>query len=176
MNTQQIQEVLNYLLIAIIAFAAIVIVVDFICGLVHLWHQVTLNIESSLNSSTSEQLHVEFSPLQESLNVDNPQPSTNSIISESSPETDNCVSIDIAKIDLRTARKIASAIKKASQRNPDLIIPQKINGKSVTLAWLQAQIQHRLELAPEMGATILQELAPTALISERLNLDHSSMA
>jgi hypothetical protein len=172
MNTQEIQEVLNHLIIGITALYAIVMVVDFVVGIVHLWQKFTVNIENT----TSEKSHLESSDIKKSLNLENHKQSTNRITSKPEPQPNNFVSIDVDKIDLRTARKIATAIKKASTSNPDLIIKQKVNSKSVPLAWLQAQIKHRLELAPEIVTPIIRELAPTAFTSDRENIQHSSIA
>ncbi|MEH2062443.1 MAG: hypothetical protein V7K50_09200 [Nostoc sp.] len=172
MNTQEIQEVLNHLIIGITALYTIVMVVDFVVGIVHLWQKFTLNIENT----TSEQSQMESIDIKKSLNLENQNQSTNRITSKPEPQPDNFVSIDVDKIDLRTARKIATAIKKASTSNPDLIIKQKVNTKSVPLAWLQAQIKHRLELAPEIVAPIIRELAPTAFTSDGENIQHSNIA
>lgn len=176
MNTQEIQEILNHLIIGITALYAIFMLIDFVVGIVHLWQDFTLNIEYNPNDTTSEQSHLESSDIQKSLKLENKNKSTNRITSKPEPQPDNFVSIDVDKIDLRTARKIATAIKKASTSNPDLIIKQKVNSKSVPLAWLQAQIKHRLELAPEIVTPIIRELAPTALTSDRQNIQHSSIA
>jgi len=172
MNTQEIQEVLNHLIIGITALYTIVMVVDFVVGIVHLWQKFTLNIEYT----TSEQSQMESSDIKKYLKLENQNQSTNRITSKPEPQPNNFVSIDVDKIDLRTARKIATAIKKASKSNPDLIIKQKVNNKCVPLAWLQAQIKHRLELAPEIVAPIIRELAPTAFTSDRENIQHSSIA
>lgn len=172
MNTQEIQEVLNHLIIGITALYAIVILVDFVVGIVHLWQKFTLNIEYT----TSEQSQMESSDIKKSLKLENQNQSTNRITSKPEPQPNNFVSIDVDKIDLRTARKIATAIKKASTSNHDLIIKQKVNNKCVPLAWLQAQIKHRLELAPEIVAPIIRELAPTAFTSAQENIQHSSIA
>ncbi|ODG98419.1 hypothetical protein A4S05_08780 [Nostoc sp. KVJ20] len=172
MNTQETQEVLNHLIIGITAIYAIVMVVDFVVGIVHLWQKFTVNIENT----TSEKSHLESIDIKKSLNLKNQNQSTNRITSKSEPQPDNFISIDVDKIDLRTARKIATAIKKASTSNPDLIIKQKVNNKCVPLAWLQAQIKHRLELAPEIVKPIIRELAPTALTSVRENIQHSNIA
>lgn len=173
MNTQEIQEVLNHLIIGITAFYTVVILVDFVVGIVHLWQKFTLNI---VNNTTSEQSHLEYIDIKQSLKLENQNQSTNHITSKPEPQPDNFISIDVDKIDLRTARKIATAIKKASTSNPDLIIKQKVNSKSVPLAWLQAQIKHRLELAPEIVTPIIRELAPTAFTSVRENIQHYSIA
>jgi hypothetical protein len=172
MNTQQIQEALTHLIIGITALYTIVMIVDFVVGIVHLWQKFTVNIENT----TSEKSHLESSDIKKSLKLENQNQSTNRITSKPEPQPDNFVSIDVDKIDLRTARKIATAIKKASKSNPDLIIKQTVNSKSVPLAWLQAQIKHRLELAPEIVTPIIRELAPTALTSVRENIQHSSIA
>ncbi|MEH1965301.1 hypothetical protein [Nostoc sp.] len=172
MNTQQIQELLTHFIIGITALYTIVMVVDFVVGIVHLWQKFTLNIENT----TSEKSHLESIDIKKSLKVKNQNQSTNRITSKPEPQPDNFVSIDVDKIDLRTARKIATAIKKASTSNPDLIIKQKVNSKSVPLAWLQAQIKHRLELAPEIVTPIIRELAPTAFTSVRENIQHSNIA
>lgn len=172
MNTQQIQEFLTHLIIGITALYTIVMVVDFVVGIVHLWQKFTVNIENT----TSEESHLESSDIKKSLNLENQNQSTNRITSKPELQPDNFVSIDVDKIDLRTARKIATAIKKASKSNPDLIIKQKVNNKCVPLAWLQAQIKHRLELAPEIVTPIIRELAPTALTSVRENIQHSKIA
>ena len=176
MNTQEIQEVLNHLIIGITALYTIVILVDFVVGIVHLWQKFTLNIEYHTNNTTSEESHLESSDIKKSLNLENQNQLTNRITSKPEPQADNFVSIDVDKIDLRTARKIATAIKKASKSNPDLIIKQKVNSKSVPLAWLQAQIKHRLELAPEIVTPIIRELAPTAFTSAQENIQHSNIA
>ncbi|MBD2666934.1 hypothetical protein B6N60_04938 [Richelia sinica FACHB-800] len=85
-------------------------------------------------------------------------------------EINNSITVDIDKIDLRTARKIASAIKKSTNPKSDLIIKQKVNGKNVPLAWLQAQITNRLEIAPEVVQPIIQELAPNAIHDSDQNI------
>ncbi|WDD36257.1 hypothetical protein PQG02_33090 (plasmid) [Nostoc sp. UHCC 0926] len=172
MNTQEIQEILNHLIIGITALYTIVMVVDFVVGIVHLWQKFTVNIENT----TYEKSHLESIDIKKSLKVKNQNQSTNHITSKPEPQPDNFISIDVDKIDLRTARKIATAIKKASTSNPDLIIKQKVNSKSVPLAWLQAQIKHRLELAPEIVTPIIRELAPTAFTSVRENIQHSNIA
>ncbi|QLE52891.1 hypothetical protein FD724_33600 (plasmid) [Nostoc sp. C057] len=172
MNTQEIQEILNHLIIGITALYTIVMVVDFVVGIVHLWQKFTVNIENT----TSEKSHLESIDIKKSLKLKNQNQSTNHITSKPEPQPDNFISIDVDKIDLRTAKKIATAIKKASTSNPDLIIKQKVNSKSVPLAWLQAQIKHRLELAPEIVTPIIRELAPTAFTSVRENIQHSSIA
>ncbi|MBD2341491.1 hypothetical protein H6G64_31580 [Calothrix sp. FACHB-156] len=172
MNTQEIQETLNHLIIGIIGLYTIVMLVDFVVGIVHLWQKFTVNIENT----TSEKSHLESIDINKSLKVKNQNQSTNHITSKPEPQPDNFISIDVDKIDLRTARKIATAIKKASTSNPDLIIKQKVNSKSVPLAWLQAQIKHRLELAPEIVTPIIRELAPTAFTSVRENIQHSNIA
>ncbi|BAY35513.1 hypothetical protein NIES2107_74250 (plasmid) [Nostoc carneum NIES-2107] len=172
MNTQEIQEALNHLIIGIIGLYTIVMLVDFVVGIIHLWQNFIISIENT----TSEQSQMAFININKPLNLENQNQSTNSITSIPEPQPDNFVSIDVDKIDLRTARKIATAIKKASKSNPDLIIKQKVNSKSVPLAWLQAQIKHRLELAPEIVAPIIRELAPTAFTSVRENIQHSSIA
>jgi hypothetical protein len=41
MNTQQIQEILNHLIIGITALYTVVMVVDFVVGIVHLWQEFT---------------------------------------------------------------------------------------------------------------------------------------
>ncbi|MHC5760572.1 hypothetical protein [Nostoc sp.] len=172
MNTQQIQEALTHLIIGITALYTIVMIVDFVVGIVHLWQKFTVNIENT----TSEKSHLESIDIKKSLKLKNQNQSTNRITSKPEPQPNNFVSIDVDKIDLRTARKIATAIKKASKSNPDLIIKQKVNNKCVPLAWLQAQIKHRLELAPEIVTPIIRELAPTALTSVRENIQHSNIA
>ena len=172
MNTQEIQEILNHLIIGITALYTVVMVVDFVVGIVHLWQKFTLNIENT----TSEKSHLESIDIKKSLKLKNQNQSTNHITSKPEPQLDNFISIDVDKIDLRTARKIATAIKKASTSNPDLIIKQKVNSKSVPLAWLQAQIKHRLELAPEIVTPIIRELAPTAFTSDGENIQHSNIA
>lgn len=176
MNTQQIQEFLTHLIIGITALYTIVMVVDFVVGIVNLWQKFTLNIEYHINNTTDEQSHLESSDIKKYLKLENHNQSTNRITSKPEPQPDNFVSIDVDKIDLRTARKIATAIKKASKSNPDLIIKQKVNNKCVPLAWLQAQIKHRLELAPEIVTPIIRELAPTAFTSVRENIQHYSIA
>ena len=172
MNTQEIQEILNHLIIGITALYTVVMVVDFVVGIVHLWQKFTVNIENT----TSEKLHLESIDIKKSLKLKNQNQSTNRITSKPEHQPNNFVSIDVDKIDLRTARKIATAIKKASTSNPDLIIKQKVNSKSVPLAWLQAQIKHRLELAPEIVTPIIRELTPTAFTSVRENIQHSNIA
>jgi hypothetical protein len=176
MNTQQIQEALTHLIIGITALYTIVMVVDFVVAIVRLWQKFTLNIESHTNNATSEQSHLESLDIKKSLNLKNQNQSNNHITSKLEPQPNNFVSIDVDKIDLRTARKIATAIKKASTSNPDLIIKQKVNNKCVPLAWLQAQIKHRLELAPEIVTPIIRELAPTAFTFAQENIQHSNIA
>lgn len=172
MNTQEIQEFLTHLIIGITALYTIIMVVDFVVVIVHLWQKFTVNIENT----TSEKSHLESIDIKKSLKVKNQNQSTNHITSKPEPQPDNFISIDVDKIDLRTARKIATAIKKASTSNPDLIIKQKVNSKSVPLAWLQAQIKHRLELAPEIVTPIIRELAPTAFTSAQENIQHFNIA
>jgi hypothetical protein len=172
MNTQEIQETLNHLIIGIIGLYTIVMLVDFVVGIIHLWQ----NFIISIVNTTSEQSQMAFININKPLNLENQNQSTNRITSKPEPQPDNFVSIDVDKIDLRTARKIATAIKKASKSNPDLIIKQKVNSKSVPLAWLQAQIKHRLELAPEIVTPIIRELAPTAFTSAQENIQHSNIA
>ncbi|MHC5740171.1 hypothetical protein [Nostoc sp.] len=172
MNTQEIQAILNHLIIGITALYTVVMVVDFVVGIVHLWQKFTVNIENT----TSEKLHLESIDIKKSLKLKNQNQSTNRITSKPEPQPDNFISIDVDKIDLRTARKIATAIKKASKSNPDLIIKQKVNNKCIPLAWLQAQIKHRLELAPEILTPIIRELAPTAFTSAQENIQHSNIA
>jgi hypothetical protein len=247
MNIQSVQENLNYLILVITAFSIIVMLIDFMVGLVHLWHQVALNVESCTAHKTSEQSNIEpIDPTNSNLNIeqenchssandnsvvnsfanvqhnncnqsnihehndltkidnqnqssnssnfehnngnqsniheyddlttventfsissifenDNGNQSNDSTSLQPELELNNSVTINIDKIDLRTARKIASAIKKVSKTKSNLIIKQTVNGKSVPLAWLQAQIKNRLEVAPEIVKPIIQELAPTAI-------------
>ncbi len=217
MNIQSVQESLNYLILVITAFSTIVMLVDFIVGLVHLWHQVALNVEHYTTHKTSEQSNIEpidttnsnLNVEQEnchlsanynsvanssknvehnncnqstiyhyasnsSLNVenDNGNQSNDSTSLQPELELNNSVTINIDKIDLRTARKIASAIKKVSKTKSDLIIKQTVNGKSVPLAWLQAQIKNRLEIAPEIVKPIIQKLAPTAINNSQQDIQH----
>jgi hypothetical protein len=68
--------------------------------------------------------------------LENQNQSTNRITSKPEPQPDNFVSIDVDKIDLRTARKIASAIKQASKSNSDLIIKQKVKRCAKSIAKL----------------------------------------
>jgi hypothetical protein len=198
MNTHQIQEILNFLILGITAFYTLVMLVDFIYGLVRLWHQVTVNIEdhttSNLADSSSTQ-STDTNDINNLLDVENNHAnhSTNSKADRNSPvkiadnnshsspgitylhpelELNNSITVDIDKIDLRTARKIASAIKKSVKPKSDLIIKQKVNGKSVPLAWLQAQIKNRLEIAPEIVQPIIQEFAPTALDNSQQDIQH----
>lgn len=247
MNIQQTQEVLNYLILIITASFTTVMLVDFGLGLVHLWHEVSAQIEVDSNTNISEQSNIEFcetinsnlhlekenfhspansnSVVHSSVNIehkndnqsgvsnddftkleepnqstisnkieddncnqpsvsdddlikveavnqsnnsntsenDNSNQSNNSTSLEPELEVNNSITVDIDKIDLRTARKIASAIKKSTNPKSDLIIKQKVNGKNVPLAWLQAQIKNRLEIAPEIVQPIIQELAPNAI-------------
>lgn len=176
MNTQEIQEFLTHLIIGITALYTIVMVVDFVVVIVHLWQKFTLNIEYHTNNTTSEQSQMKSSEIKKYLKLENQNQSTNYITSKPEPQPNNFISINVDKIDLRTARKIATAIKKASKFNPDLIIKQKVNNKCVPLAWLQAQIKHRLELAPEIVTPIIRELAPTAFTSAQENIQHSNIA
>jgi hypothetical protein len=88
MNTQQIQESLNYLILAITAFPIIFILVDFILGTIHLWHEITISIEYTTTNNIPDRSSIE------------------------SRETNNSITVDIDKIDLHTARKIASTIRK----------------------------------------------------------------
>ncbi|WP_016948742.1 hypothetical protein [Anabaena sp. PCC 7108] len=277
MNIQQIQEVLNYLILIITASFTIIMLVDFGWGLVHLWHEVSVQIEVGSNTNTSEQSSIEFrettngnlnlekenyhspannnSVVHSSANIehnngnqlsisdddftkveevnestictnleddnsnqlsvsdddftkveevnestictnleddnsnqlsvsdddftkveevnestictnledDNSNQSNDSTSLQAELEVNNSITVDIDKIDLRTARKIASAIKKSTNPKSDLIIKQKVNGKNVPLGWLQAQIKNRLEIAPEIVQPIIQELAPNAI-------------
>lgn len=217
MNIQQIQEVLNYLILIITVSLTTVMLVDFGWGLVHLWHEVSAQIELNSNTNTSAQLNIEFcdtinsnlhlekenyhspanynSVVQSSANIEhnngnqsgevdddftkveehNQSTTSNTLENENNSqsndsaslqtklEINNSITVDIDKIDLRTARKIAHAIKKSTNPKSDLIIKQKVNGKNVPLAWLQAQIKNRLEIAPEIVQPIIQELAPAAI-------------
>ncbi|BAZ33911.1 hypothetical protein NIES4074_64250 (plasmid) [Cylindrospermum sp. NIES-4074] len=164
MNTQQI---LTILIIGITTLYGCLMIIDLIGGLVYLWHQITLNLPSPTIETTSAQSESGDTDKHIKIEHENLDQKPNYLSSESKPEPQNFVSIDIDKIDLRTARKIASALKKALKPNSDLIIKQKVNGKSVSLAWLQAQIKHRLELAPEMITPIIREFAATATVSEQ---------
>ncbi len=85
MNTQEIQEILNHLIIGITALYTIVMVLDFVVGIVHLWQKFTLNIESYTNNTTSEQSHIESSDIKKSLNLENQNQSTNRITSKPEP-------------------------------------------------------------------------------------------
>ncbi|MTJ14986.1 hypothetical protein FJR11_20870 [Anabaena sp. UHCC 0187] len=196
MNIQSVQESLNYLILVITAFSIIVMLIDFMVGLVHLWHQVALNVEYCITHKTSEQSNIEpidttnsnlnveqencnqsaiyYYASNSSLNVenDNDNQSNDSTSLQPELELNNSVTLNIDKIDLRTARKIASAIKKVSKPKSDLIIKQTVNGKSVPLAWLQAQIKNRLEIAPEIVKPIIQELAPTAINNSQQHIQH----
>ncbi|MBD2694170.1 hypothetical protein [Anabaena catenula] len=216
MNIQSVQESLNYLILVITAFSIIVMLIDFMVGLVHLWHQVAFNVEYCTTHKTSEQSNIEpIDTTNSNLNVEqencHPSANDNSVVNSSANfehnncnqsnihkyddlttventfsistilkndngnqsndstslqpefEVNNSIAVDIEKIDLRTARKIASAIKKSTNPKSDLIIKQKVNGKNVPLAWLQAQIKNRLEIAPEIVKPIIQELAPNAI-------------
>jgi hypothetical protein len=215
MNIQSVQESLNYLILVITAFSIIVMLIDFMVGLVHLWHQIALNVEHGTTHKTSEQSNIEpidttnsnlnveqenchpsanynsvvnsypnsendnkstiyYHASNSSLNVenDNGNQSNDSTSLQPKLELNNSVTINIDKIDLRTARKIASAIKKVSKPKSDLIIKQTVNGKSVPLAWLQAQIKNRLEIAPEIVKPIIQELAPNAINNSQQHIQH----
>ncbi|PHM06188.1 hypothetical protein [Nostoc sp. 'Peltigera malacea cyanobiont' DB3992] len=90
-------------------------------GIVHLWQKFTVNIENT----TSEKSHLESIDINKSLKVKNQNQSTNHITSKPEPQPDNFISIDVDKIDLRTARKNCYCHKKASTSNPDLIINKK---------------------------------------------------
>ncbi|WP_157162741.1 hypothetical protein [Cylindrospermum stagnale] len=176
MNTQQI---LTFLIIGITTLYGCLMVIDLIGRLVYLWHQVPLNLQSPTIKTTSAQSDLESGDTDKHIKREHEHlhQEPNYLSLELKPEPQNFVSIDIDKIDLRTARKIASALKKASKPNSDLIIKQKVNGKSVPLAWLQAQIKHRLELAPEIITPIIREFAPTAFtISEQQDIKHSNFA
>lgn len=256
MNIQQIQEVLNYLILIITASFTTVMLVDFGWRLVHLWHEVSAQIELDSNTNISEQSNIEFrettncnlhlakenyhSPanynfvVHSSANIehnngnqsgvldddltkveeqnqstistnlehnnsnhsgvsndelikiekqensttftklehDNSNQSNDNTPLQSELEINNSITVDIDKIDLRTARKIASAIKKSTNPKSDLIIKQKVNGKNVPLAWLQAQIKNRLEIAPEIVQPIIQELAPNAIHDSDKNIQY----
>lgn len=113
-------------------------------------------VNQSNNSNTSEN--------------DNSNQSNDSTPLQTQLEINNSITVDVDKIDLRTARKIASAIKKSTNPKSDLIIKQKVNGKNVPLAWLQAQIKNRLEIAPEIVQPIIQELAPNAIHDSDQNI------
>ena len=217
MNIQSVQESLNYLILVITAFSIIVMLIDFMVGLVHLWHQVALNVQYCTTQKTSEQSNIEpIDTTNSNLNIEqencHPSANDNSVVNSSTNvehnnynqsaiyyyasnsslnvendndnqsndstslqpelELNNSVTINIDKIDLRTARKIASAIKKVSKPKSNLIIKQTVNGKSVPLAWLQAQIKNRLEIAPEIVKPIIQELAPTAINNSQQHIQH----
>ncbi len=61
---------------------------------------------------------------------------------------------------------------KKFQNPSNLIIKQTVNGKSVPLAWLQAQIENRLEIAPEIVKPIIQELDPTVINNSQHHIQH----
>ncbi len=92
MNTQEIQEILNHLIIGITALYTIVIFVDFVVGIVHLWQKSTLNIEYHINNTTSEQSHLESSDIKKYLKLENQNQSTNRITSKPEPQPDNFIS------------------------------------------------------------------------------------
>ena len=100
MNTQEIQEILNHLIIGITALYTIVMVVDFVVGIVHLWQKFTLNIESHTNNAISEESYLESIDINKSLKLENQNQSTNRITSKPEPQPDNFISIDVDKIDL----------------------------------------------------------------------------
>jgi DNA polymerase I-like protein with 3'-5' exonuclease and polymerase domains len=79
MNTQEIQEILNHLIIGITALYTVVMVVDFVVGIVHLWQKFTVNIENT----TSEKSHLESIDIKKSLKLKNQNQSTNRITSKS---------------------------------------------------------------------------------------------
>lgn len=122
MNTQEIQEILNHLIIGITALYTVVMVVDFVVGIVHLWQKFTVNIENT----TSEKSHLESIDIKKSLKLKNQNQSTKHITSKPEPQPDNFISIDVDKIDLRTARKIATAIKKALTSNNGIAIIREL--------------------------------------------------
>ncbi|MCC5670282.1 hypothetical protein LC653_42475 [Nostoc sp. CHAB 5784] len=102
MNTQQIQEVLTHLIIGITALYTVVMVVDFVVGIVHLWQKFTVNIENT----TSEKSHLESIDINKSLNLKNQNQSTNRITSKSEPQPDNFISIDVDKSNRRIKNKL----------------------------------------------------------------------
>ncbi|MEH2118698.1 hypothetical protein [Nostoc sp.] len=102
MNTQEIQEFLTHFMIGITALYTIVMIVDFVVVIVHLWQKFTVNIEDT----TSEKLHLESIDIKKYLKVKNQNKSTNRITSKPEPQPDNFISIDVDKIDFRTARLV----------------------------------------------------------------------
>jgi len=60
--------------------------------------------------------------------------------------------IDVEKIGIRKARKIAKQLK----------IRQKVNGKDQPLGWLRRQIQKRLEEEPQTTTVIVQQVLSAA--------------
>jgi hypothetical protein len=85
--------------------------------------------------------------------ISQPQ-TTNSAESDSSA----VANIDIDKLPITVARKIASRLSKS---HPELRISQKVNGKDKPVSQLRAEIKNRLVKAPEIVNPILLELAPT---------------
>jgi hypothetical protein len=138
---------------------------------------ISTNFEHK-NSNQSGVLDDDFTKLEKqdkssistNFEDENSNQSNDSTSLEPELEINNSITVDINKIDLRTARKIASAIKKSTNPKSDLIIKQKVNGKNVPLAWLQAQIKNRLEIAPEIVRPIIQELAPAATHNNQQNI------
>ncbi|MBN3927260.1 hypothetical protein [Nostoc sp. NMS4] len=86
MNTQ---EILNHLIIGITALYTIVILVDFVVGIVYLWHNFTLNLEYHTNNRTSEQSQLESINIKKSLQLENQNQSTNRITSKPEPQPNN---------------------------------------------------------------------------------------
>jgi hypothetical protein len=47
MNFQETQHLLNFLIMSLVSTSGIIIIVDFICGLFQLWHQVSVELNKS---------------------------------------------------------------------------------------------------------------------------------
>lgn len=105
MNIQSVQESLNYLILVITAFSTIVMFIDFMVGLVHLWHQVALNVEYCNTQKTSEQSNIEpIDTTNNNLNVEqeNCHPSANDtcvVNSFANVEHNNCNQSNIHEYD-----------------------------------------------------------------------------
>ena len=106
MNIQSVQESLNYLILVITAFSIIVMLVDFMVGLVHLWHQVALNVEYCTTHKTSEQSNIEpIDTTNSNLNVEqencHPSANYNSVVnSYPNSENDNCNQLSIIMLQI----------------------------------------------------------------------------
>ncbi|MBD2186022.1 hypothetical protein H6S82_31600 [Planktothrix sp. FACHB-1355] len=122
-------------------------------------HQSTVFTASSESKTITAKSEISC-PSSSSSTVENPE-----TLAQKPPALEpnrlipEAITINTQLINLRQARKIASAIKKA---NPSLGIPQRVNGSNASVEWLRIQIKNRLEQASELVTPIILELAPAA--------------